>query len=251
MQFRPSHLSKEFKNFKNGDVDALAEILRSERDRLFDYVMRMTGQLIKSADIAEETMNTVEQHADDCDTLEELLVLCYKTARNFAVDVWNADTSKLENSSYAGAQGRENLALVQLESVIRCLPPEQREVLILRERFGFALDEVAEIMVLPVADVEIMFAKALGIVEGNLPEQPSQKIPELLSRLHPFTKQLNDGPETQNLSLIMNDFRKTNRIATSGWGWARFLVFLLLCGAAWHYREEIAVYANSFMTQKP
>lgn len=238
MFFRPQDLTNDFKAFKNGDMDGLSAILKLERERLFDYVMRMTGQLAKSAEVTEETLSSIEQSADDSDSLQELLILIYKTARKFAIDVWSAETPKLENSAYAGAQGKDIQNLIVLEGLIRSLPPLQREVLLLKERFGFAVDEVSEISGLASSDVELFFAQAMGALERNAPAL-EQHLPELIGRLSLFERPKYDGPETQNLSLIMNDFRKTNGLASNPWRWARFTAYLIIVVLILTFRDEL------------
>ena len=166
MRYRPADLDRQFKAFKSGDFEALDVILNSEKDRLFDYVMRMTGQLSRSMATTEEVIGVVTPVADREETLQELLVLLYKTARNFTIEIWNADTSRLENSAYtaneAGKSAKNSEDFLALEHVVRSLPPKQREILLLRERFGFSPDEIAELTGYAIGDVEEFFAQALG-----------------------------------------------------------------------------------------
>jgi DNA-directed RNA polymerase specialized sigma24 family protein len=238
MQYRSKELTSHFKNFQGGDTDALTAILAAERNRLFDYIMRMSGQLVRSAEIADESIGVLENDCDQVDSLDELLIYLYKTARNFARDIWNADTSKLENNAYqAGGSKEQNLA-VKVEHQLRALPPLQREAVILRERLGFALDEVAEIMMTPPSDIELAFAQGLSSIENGMLEH-AQKVPELILNLRPFNRPTHERPDTQNLSLIMNDFRKTNALAASRWRMVWFLALLLGGLLAWIYKLEI------------
>ncbi len=237
MQYRPRELTKEYKDFQSGDLDALTRILSNERIRLFDYLMRMTGQLVKSEELADETINAVEFQADDIESLQEFLVLLYKTARNFGRDVWNADTSKLENSAYAETSSKELQRLHSLETLLRSLPANERDVVLLRARYGFALDEVAEIVVLPSSDVEVLFAQGLSTLENDMTSE-AQKVPSLILDLRNFSKPENQGPETQNLSLIINDFKKTHKLASNHWRWIRLAIYAALIAQALLFKEK-------------
>lgn len=248
MLHRSQQFGKEFKDFQNGNVEALGVILRSERGRLFDYIMRMTGQLAKSNDITEEVLASVESAGDDVEDIQQLYVSLYKTARNFASDVWNAETPKLENSAYSTISskelGKDHQSFIAIEAVIRVMPPSQRETLLLRERYGFSIDEVAEITGLAHSDLEIHHSQAMVALEQSLPEL-TPKLSELLGRLAVFSSPKNDGPETQNLSLIMNDFRKTNRLGNSQGRWIKLFVCLLLILLLWYFREPIGIFLNA------
>lgn len=248
MKFRPETFSKNFADFKAGDRDGLVAILQSEKDRLFDYLMRMTGQVARSQDISEETVAVVEDHAAGVETLEELLVLIYKTGRNFSQDIWNADTSKLENGSYNLQTSKDQLPLVQLEVVLRSIPPEQREILLLRERYGFTFDEVAEISVTSSVEVEGLFARCLGQIEAQLPEY-ADDVPGFFCRLHLFPRPAADGHETQNLSHLMSDFRRTSAMSDTRGKWLRRAVWIVVIVVIYIYRLEIVTQIHSLSAE--
>jgi DNA-directed RNA polymerase specialized sigma24 family protein len=219
MRYRPPELRARFKAFKSGDDDALEEILQSEKTRLFDYIMRMTGQLSRSWDATNETINVVMPVADHEESLEDLLVVLYKTARNFSLDIWNAETSRLENGSYGTSIGgkvdKTVTMLLALEHIVRSLPPKQREVLILHERLGFSPDEIADITSYPIGDVEEIFAQALGVTEAALTGD-AEKVPEFMTKLHAFQIPEAEEQVTQNLSMVFKDLKKSSKSSPGG-----------------------------------
>ena len=240
MQFRPKNLRGLFQQYKDGQADALNAFLAAERDRLYDYVLRMTGQVSRAYETTDETMLSIESGAGDCETMEEFLTLLYKTARKYAADVWNADTSRLENEVYSRHSSKDAQSLLRLEKVVRMLPAPQREALLLRERLGFAMDEVAEIMGIPTPEVEQIFAEGLGTVEDALPDL-SKRVPEMFVSVPQFTAPEPEELQTKNLSLIMQDFRKS-----SGSGISRgpvvglILLLILIAAFAWQYWDIIS-----------
>ena len=219
MRYRPAELTARFKAFKSGDNDALDDLLESEKTRLFDFIMRMTGQVTRSSDTANETISAVIPVAYNEETLEDLLVVLYKTARNFSLDIWNADTSRLENGSYgaplAGKFDKTSASLMALENIVRSLPPKQREILLLHERLGFSPDEIADITSYPIGDVEEIFAHALGITESALAGD-AEKVPDYMTRLHPFPVPVSEEQVTQNLSMVFKDLKKSSRSTSGG-----------------------------------
>lgn len=229
MRYRPASLLQKYVDYKAGDLDALNEIFASEKPRLFDFLIRMTGQQTKSLDTVDEAILVVGPALDLEDSLQELLVLLYKTARNFTIENWNSDTSRLENSAYTqhGAPvDRNTPTLVALEHVVRQLHPKQREVFLLHERFGFSPDEVAEIVGNSVGDVEELFAGALGAADAAMPGD-AERIPELMTLLKGFPVPDSEVVDTQNLSLVFKNLKKSSKSTSSGWittaGWLIFV----------------------------
>jgi DNA-directed RNA polymerase specialized sigma24 family protein len=232
MRFRPAGLAARFKEFKRGDMAALEAVIESESERLFDYLMRMTGQMSRSHETVLEVCQSVKAVADEHEDLQEFLVVFYKTARKFSIDIWNADTSRLENSAYGapmGAKPDKDFALMlALESIVRSLPPKQREILILHERLGFSPDEIAEITSYGMSDVEEIFAQALGVAEAALTGD-AEKVPALMTKLLPFPVPQSDDITTQNLSMVFKDLKKSSKSTPGG---VLKLLFWILAFAA-------------------
>jgi DNA-directed RNA polymerase specialized sigma24 family protein len=252
MRYRPVEIEKYFKSFKEGQMESLDEIFASENERLFDYLMRMTGQVSKSAETATEAINALAPVADREESLQDLLVLLYKTARNFTIEIWNADTSRLENAAYEailnGRPDKTTVGLTTLEHVLRSLPPKQREILILHERFGFSPDEIAEITGYGLGDVEEIFAQALGITESAFAGN-AELVPELMTKLYSFPFPDENSMNTQNLSVVFKNLKKSSR--RSSGGWLKLIVGLVFISgiafAIWRY-ELVIDFLKKFLS---
>ena len=244
MRYRPSSLKQNYLDYKSGDFDALNTIFASERLRLFDFLIRMTGQQTKSLDTVDEAILAVGPALDLEDSLQELLVLLYKTARNFTIENWNSDTSRLENSAYSqhGVPADRNTPiLVSLEHVVRRLHPKQREVFLLHERFGFSPDEVAEIVGNSVGDVEELFAGALSAADAAMPGN-AERIPEFMTLLKSFPIPDSEVVDTQNLSLVFKNLKKSSKSTSSGW--VTFLGWLVFVGGVIYFAFSNGWIAN-------
>ena len=240
MYARSDALVKAFKSFHSGRDEALQQILAAERPRIFDYVMRMTAHQAKASETVREALDSLEPVADSAETLDELVIMMYKTARNFAIDVWNVDTSKLENSLYESHQPptKDTPTLLAVEHAVRALAPPQREALLLVERFWFKPEEVGEIMGISATDAEILFAQAQGSIENTV-NAIRANLHEMMNKLRPFPEPEQDTMATQNLSMIMNDFKKTDRLGRSRRKWIWLGILVAAAVAGYLYQQEL------------
>lgn len=154
------------KRFSDGDMDALIHILEGERSALYDYLVRMTGEMERSYDSMEEVLRAIYHHADRYNDYSRIRVDIYKTARSFNRDIWNADTSQLEIllpeasvyvkeevTNIPGECGKtiepkvahREIIEDEVHRVVRQHPPKQREILLLYHRYGFSLREMGDI----------------------------------------------------------------------------------------------------------
>jgi DNA-directed RNA polymerase specialized sigma24 family protein len=213
-------LSTLFERGKKGESEAFEALLSSESARLFDYLMRMNGQMSRSHEIMQESLNGVRHIADQEEDLQDLLVLLYKTARSFSIEIWNADTSKLENSGYFSSDGSEIdsktvMHLIELEKVLRSLPAKQRETLLLKVRYGFAEEDIVAITGYSVDDVQEFLSQSLSVLEAAT-DLDVQKIVKFIEQLllFPIPDQGDHG--TQNLSLVVRDLKKSSKSVRIG-----------------------------------
>jgi DNA-directed RNA polymerase specialized sigma24 family protein len=219
MEYRSKELNSLFRKFKDGDSDALDIIISDERERLFDFLMRMTGQVAKSTEVLQEAINAVLPVADQEDNLHEFLVVFYRTARSFSIEAWNADTSRLENSSYSvneiGTSEKIKEELLDCERVVRSLPGMQREVVFLHLRLGFSVEEVSDITSYTEDDVREYLDQAQGIIAVAL-NVPMEKLKQTLYKLKFFAIPNDEYDGTQNLSLVVRDLKRSSRSTPGG-----------------------------------
>lgn len=246
MKYRPNSVATLFQEFKSGNTEAFGALANLEGGRIYDYVMRMTGNIECSRESVSDTIIQLENDCHAFETLEETLVALYKNARRLAQQFWNAETLKLENSSYDVEKSVEKdlPILKKLELVLRSLEGQKREIILLRERYGFALDEVAEIISQAPSDVEILFAQGLNQVESHfLPR--TDVVPEMFCRLLNYQPPDVDHVTTQNLSHLMSDFRKSGEQGIKPFKIGG-IILILFCLAAfsWTKRVEIATWIH-------
>jgi DNA-directed RNA polymerase specialized sigma24 family protein len=209
-----------FERGKKGELEAFEALLASESGRLFDYLMRMNGQISRSYEIMQESLSGISHIADHKEDVQDLLVLLYKTARSFSIEIWNADTSKLENSAYfsnAGSQidSKTAIQLVELEKVLRSLPAKQRETLLLKARYGFAEEDIVAITGYSVDDVQEFLSQSMSVLEAAT-DHNTAKILKLIEQLLFFPIPEHGDQGTQNLSLVVRDLKKSSKSVRIG-----------------------------------
>lgn len=240
MTLQLDHSLRAFKQFKSGDPEALGIVFADEKPRLFDFGLRLTGQIIKTSETIAEVFDSVEPIADDCETLQDLRVTIYKTLRSFAADAWNAETNKLENPLYANQNAKDHQHLQIVEDALRRMSPSQREAILLYTRLDFDEHEVSLITGRSLSDTQMDLAQAQSALE-EASGLPSTEVMKHLSQVLSFVEPEHTDLQTQNLSLLMHDFKKTAglKIGRSPWFWVFLAVLMGAAGFAYWKADEI------------
>jgi len=212
----------------------LPELLDTERHPLYDYLMRMTGQVSRSADTVDEVYLTLtEEVLETIDSAAELRVVMYTTARKFNADIWNADTSKLANLALETPSN--------LDRVLRSLPGREREVTILRSRARFTSAAVAEIMGIQASEADSLYTKALSTLQqegGPLEGEVASALQKMAS--HPVPER--SSQRTMNLSMVMQGI-KTKPVGLRSPARIAFVVLVIVAAVLWYLKPSWLVAA--------
>jgi RNA polymerase sigma-70 factor, ECF subfamily len=178
--------------FRSGDARAFEALVRRHRNPVFNFVFRYTGQRARAEDLLQETWLKVVRGAQDYEPKARFTTWVYTIARNLCVDSARKEIYRQAESldAAAGADG-EGRALAEvlpdgaaapdraahnarlrplLERALRGLPPEQREVFILREYNGVAFKEIAVVTGVPENTVKSRMRYALEGLRKKLEE---------------------------------------------------------------------------------
>jgi len=222
MQSAASGKDKLFRKFKGGNAAALADLLEGERMELYDYLMRMTGQVSRSAETIDEVYQSLDTETlTALGSYHELRLCLYTTARKFSTDIWNADTTKLMNSAIevkltsadsqvpselaADGDSAEQQVAWLLDRLVRSLPGREREALLLGAQRGFVPSEVGEIMGLPEHEMETLGAAVLARLTRD--SQLGAHTTEHLRRLPGHPLPVRSTQATVNLSMVMQGIK--------------------------------------------
>lgn len=232
--------SRQYAKFKRGDGVALLDLLEEERGPLFDYLLRMTGQVARSVETIDEVFMTLGRETlATVDTYSELRVCLFVTGRKFNADIWHADTSQLANLAFevGGAVPKATSAPVDhlaqsLDRFIRGLPGVEREAIYLEAVAGFDNEERSEIMGRPAFELAEAAAKALKLLRSEFGH-------ESLNHLKPHPLPQRSSHATIDLSMVMQGIKAK---PAGIWSPVRLTVLLIIAGLAvllWFFPEYL------------
>ncbi len=143
-----------FQKFMDGDENGFDKLVKRYEGPLFTVAMRMVGQREKARDIFQETFMRVLKHKDNFDPDGKFSTWIYAIAANLCRDHLRSRARSpiqgggtfLEPVSNSTPERESYLAEVRraVDEAISGLPPDQREVFVMREYGGMSFKEIAE-----------------------------------------------------------------------------------------------------------
>jgi len=166
--------------YRKGDGGAFAVLVQRHRARVFAFVLRLTQDRARAEDVLQETWLRVVRGAASYTPTARFTTWVYTIARNACVDgvrreQHRAAESLEEDPPDAGTpwsspeRGASSAELRRLlESAVAALPPEQREVFLLREVAGVPFAEIAAVTGAPEPTVKSRMRYALEALRRHL-----------------------------------------------------------------------------------
>ena len=187
--------------FQRGDARAFEALVKRHRGAVFQFLLRSVGERGRAEDLLQETWLKVVRGAAAWEPKARFTTWVYTMARNLCVDEARRATHRKPAAATGAVEEEEgpppservpddgaapdraahNARLRPLlERALRALPPEQREVFVLREYSGVPFKEIAEVTGVPEPTVKSRMRYALeGLraqlsalgVEGDMAEE--------------------------------------------------------------------------------
>ncbi|HYG68882.1 MAG TPA: RNA polymerase sigma factor, partial [Anaeromyxobacteraceae bacterium] len=166
--------------FGAGDARAFEVLVRRHRTPVFSFLLRFTGDRGRAEDLVQDVFLKVVRTAADWEERARFSTWLYAVARNLATDearrqayrrAERLDAATAEPASdEAGPDRAAEGALLRpkLEAALAALPPEQREVFLLREHAGLRFGEIAEVTGVPENTVKSRMRYALEALRAKL-----------------------------------------------------------------------------------
>ncbi len=195
--------------FRAGDSRAFNELVQRHRGPVFNFLLRLVGDRARAEDLLQETWLKVVRSAPSYETKAKFTTWLYTIARNLCVDASRRDRHRnaasldqASGSSSNATSSEDERALGEripdrsttpersaygaqlkkaIEMALTKLPPEQREVFLLREYAGVPFKEIAEVTQTPENTVKSRMRYALeGLrrtlaelgIEGDMADEP-------------------------------------------------------------------------------
>lgn len=174
---------------RNLDFDAL--VVKYEK-RIFNVIYRMLGDYEEAADLTQETFFSAFRHYDKFRGEAKVFTWLYQIARNLCInrvrqrdrqralhiesldqrrDADNEEgmTREVADLRHAPQTVLEDKELRErIHAAIASLPPDYREVVILREYQGLSYNEIVEATGLTLENVKTRLSRARGMLRRKL-----------------------------------------------------------------------------------
>jgi RNA polymerase sigma-70 factor, ECF subfamily len=171
-----------------GRDDGFEELVRRYQRPITSYVYRMLGNYDASLDVTQEIFIKVYNSMARYSSEYKFSTWLYKISHNAAIDYMRRNAicpQSLENENNDGSfeiqieskrlspeQERERSEWrSEIESVVKCLPPGYRELILLRHSQDLSYDEIAEITNLPLGTVKNRLFRAREMMREMLIER--------------------------------------------------------------------------------
>jgi RNA polymerase sigma-70 factor, ECF subfamily len=180
-------LDSEIAQLRRGDLDALSALLARYQNRLYRYLLRMVRQPAEAEDLFQQTWLRVAEKIQSYDQRRNFEAWLFTLARNLAIDHLrrlrpesldepigdsrNGETAvtrlvSQETPAFDRVLARERGN--RLADAMEMLPMIQREVLTLRFEEEMKLEEIAEILGVPLSTVKTRLRRALDRLREGL-----------------------------------------------------------------------------------
>jgi RNA polymerase sigma-70 factor (ECF subfamily) len=172
---------------RSGDRVAFEELVRRHHRPLVNHLYRQVGGRELALDLAQEVFLKIYQSLGSFDPRYRFTTWLYRIASNCAIDHLRRrrpSTCPLPNGDGDGSEAQdcvvpgneptphELLAMRELqgrlEHAIAALPPEFRQLILLRHRLHCRYDEIARITELPLGTVKNRIFRAREMLRGML-----------------------------------------------------------------------------------
>ncbi len=179
-----------FEKYKQGEDLALNELLDTEREGFYDYLIRMTGQISRALETTEDIFRSLLDAPLTASNYSEFRCEFFRTGRNFNADLWKSDTSTLKNPALSGIDGTERERFELIDQSINNLPSALKECIVLHIMCAFSVEETASIMGNSVDETNSNLVEALQNINENCSESSKtseEDIRTLTKHLPPLT----------------------------------------------------------------
>ena len=155
----------------NGRVDGFEELVRRYQRPITGYVFRMLGNYESSLDVTQEVFIKVYNSLSKYSPEYKFSTWLYRIAHNAAIDHMRRNPVTPQSLEAENADGTYQLQIEsrrpspeqdherkewrhEIDTVVKCLPPAYRDLIILRHSRDLSYDEIADVTGLPLGTVK-------------------------------------------------------------------------------------------------
>jgi RNA polymerase sigma-70 factor (ECF subfamily) len=156
-----------------GDADAGHRFVRDYYPGIYRYLLYLTGRPETAEDLTQETFLKAWRGLDRFVVRAPLRAWLYRIAHREFLQALRRQRPELalaESADPPAPYAAEQMESVELRELIRTLPVEEREMIILHYLHGYTCEEIASIVRAPVSTVKYRLLKARAHLERELGE---------------------------------------------------------------------------------
>ena len=179
-------LESEVAQLRRGDLDALSALLTRYQNRLYRYLLRLVREPAEAEDLFQQTWIRVAEKIRQYDPRRNFEAWLFTVARNIAIDHLRRIRPQSLDEPIEGAPGESAATRLQsserpvldgiverertsrLAHALDLLPVTHREVLTLRFEEEMKLEEIAEVIDIPLSTVKTRLRRALDRLRQTL-----------------------------------------------------------------------------------
>lgn len=183
----PVSVEDDLTRLRKGDLDALAALIEEYQGRLYRYLVRLLRDAATAEDLFQQTWLRVAERIKSYDPKRSFENWLFTVARNLAFDHLRrhrpesldeplpSGESRLEMLAAEGSGAAESVIAhersAQLAAALELLPVIYREVLSLRFEEDLKLEEIADLLQIPLSTVKSRLRRALEDMRELLGEE--------------------------------------------------------------------------------
>ncbi len=156
-----------------GDVEAYNHLVSRWEKRVYNYLLRLTGNSEDSLDLTQDVFLKAWQSIRKLDDTARFGPWLFRIAHNEAYSLFRkrkpeAGTDDASFAEREPAPGAPPELTIAVNAALDRLNPEQREAVVLKVYQGFKFDEMAEILGCPVSTIKSRLYTALELMKKEL-----------------------------------------------------------------------------------
>lgn len=158
---------------RKGQVDAYNALVSRWETKMYNYLLRLTGNAEDAMDLSQDVFLKAYQHLGKLDDAGRFGPWLYRIAHNEAMSHLRRQRPEDELRDIAvGVAAGARMAPVEVtlavESALKRISPEQREAVVLKVYEGFKFDEIAAILDCPASTIKSRVYTGLELLKEIL-----------------------------------------------------------------------------------
>jgi RNA polymerase sigma-70 factor (ECF subfamily) len=179
MKYTASEEIRLLSRLKDGDQHAFNSLFYSYKDKLFGFLLRITGSVEESEDIIQNVFLKIWQERQCADKVKNLNAYIFKIAQNQMIDhvrkyskekiqSLNLDIRKEDINPKPDELLFEKEKQMIMQEAVNRLTPQQKKIFVYHKEQGIALKNIAEEMNLSLSTVQNHMNQAIRNIRGHL-----------------------------------------------------------------------------------